>query len=205
MKKTNILILAYLPFFLNDFFNIYVTGYPAWVILDYAVRLAIIIFLFIMLSRGDLTRNDLYLKFPATKDFILWTVGTVAVSMAFLYLTEFVFAPYYPKGSVGSVPIDIDSPLFLFDSTIGLVLVGFSEELVCRSLTFSALKDKLSTPQLYIVSAGLFSLMHWSLSTHTLFDAFIYGLIFVPATLATASIWPAVVTHFLVNFVLYNM
>ena len=103
------------------------------------------------------------------------------------------------------MPIDINSPIFLFDSTVGLVLVGFSEELVCRGLTLSTLKARLSTPALYLTSAILFSLMHWSLSTHTLFDAFIYGLIFVPATLATGSIWPSTITHFLVNYMLYNM
>lgn len=205
MRKTNILILAYLPYYLNDFSNIFVSSYPVWVLIDYAARIGIIAFLFIMLNREHLTRDDLYLKIPATTEFIFWTVGTVAVSMAFLYLTEFVFAPYYPKGAIGSVPIDENSPIFLFDSTIGLILVGFSEELVCRGLTFSVLKEKLSTPMLYISSALLFSLMHWSLSTHTLFDAFIYGLIFVPATLATASIWPATITHLVVNFVLYNM
>jgi hypothetical protein len=205
MKKTNILILAYLPFFLNDFANISISNYPTWALLDYAIRLAIIIFLFVLLNRGTLTKTDLGLKLPAARDLILWTVGTVAVSMAFLYLSEFILAPYYPKGAIGSVPIDVDSPIFLFDSTVGLVLVAFSEELVCRGLTLSTLKDKMSTPALYITSALLFSMMHWSLSTHTLFDAFIYGLIFIPATLATGSIWPATITHFLVNFVLYNM
>ncbi len=205
MKRTTVLILAYLPFYLNDFANIYISNYPAWAILDYAVRIAVIAFVFIMLNRGDLTRIDLGLKFPALTDFLLWTAGTVAVSMAFLFVTEFVLAPYYPKGAIGSVPIDINSPIFLFDSTVGLVLVGFSEELVCRGLTLSTLKARLSTPALYLTSAILFSLMHWSLSTHTLFDAFIYGLIFVPATLATGSIWPSTITHFLVNYMLYNM
>jgi len=37
--------------------------------------------------------------------------------------------------------------------------------------------------------------MHWSLSTHTLFDAFIYGLIFVPAT----------APHLLVNYISYSI
>ena len=125
--------------------------------------------------------------------------------MAYLYLSEFILAPYFPKGSLGSVPFDVDSPLFLFDLTAGLVLVGFSEEIVCRGLTLSTLRDRLSVPALYVVSALLFSLMHWSLSTHTLVDAFVYGLIFVPATLVTGSIWPTTVVHFLVNFVLYTM
>lgn len=205
MKKTHILLLAYLPYYLNDATNIYIGDYTTWALIDYAVRVAILGFLFFMLWRGDLTRDDLYLKLPPIKNFLLWTAGTVAASMAFLYLTEFVFAPYYPKGSIGSVPIDPNSTIFFFDSTIGLVLVALSEEIVCRGLTFSVLRERLSTLMLYVVSAGLFSLMHWSLSTHTLFDAFIYGLIFVPATLATGSIWPAVVTHFVVNFVLYRM
>ncbi|MGL1863603.1 MAG: CPBP family intramembrane metalloprotease [Pseudodesulfovibrio sp.] len=205
MRKSTILILAYLPYYLNDFSNIFVSSYPLWAALDYAVRLAIIAVLFYFLWRGNLTKDDLMLRLPSTTNLILWTTATAALSMAFLCLTEFTLAPYYPKGSIGSAPIDVTSPIFLFDSTVGLILVGFSEEIVCRGLTLSTLKNKLSTPALYIVSAGLFSLMHWSLSTHTLFDAFIYGLIFVPATLATNSIWPATIVHFLVNFVLYNM
>lgn len=205
MRKSTILILAYLPYYLNDFANIFITDYTAWVAIDYACRLLILGLLFFFLWRGSLSRDDLMLRFPALKPFLAWTAGTIAVSMAFLCLTEFVLAPYYPKGSLGGVPIDPDSLLFLFDATVGLILVGFSEEIVCRGLTLSVLKKRLSTPMLYVVSALLFSLMHWSLSTHTLFDAFIYGLIFVPATLATGSIWPATVTHFLVNFVLYNM
>lgn len=205
MRKSTILILAYLPYYLNDIANIYVTSYSLWVGIDYAIRLGILAFLFFMLWRGFVSRDDLGLKLPTATDFIIWTTGTIAVSMAFLYLTEFVLAPYYPKGAIGGVPIDTNSAIFLFDCTVGLVLVGFSEEIVCRGLTLSTLKGRLSTPALYVVSALLFSLMHWSLSTHTLFDAFIYGLIFVPATLATGSIWPATVTHFLVNFVLYSM
>ncbi len=205
MRKSTILLLAYLPYYLNDFANIFVTNYPLWAGIDYACRISIIALLFFFLWQRDLTKGDLMLRLPPVTDFMLWTAGTVVVSMAYLYLSEFMLAPYYPKGSIGSVPIDTSSPIFVFDSTIGLILVGFSEEIVCRGLTLSVLKDKLSKPLLYVVSALLFSLMHWSLSTHTLVDAFVYGLIFVPATLATASIWPATVTHFIVNFVLYNM
>lgn len=205
MRKTHILILAYLPYYLNDAANIWIADYTSWAIIDYAVRLAILGFLLFMLWRGNLTRDDLMLKLPSIKQFAFWTGTTLAASMAFLYLTEFVFAPYYPKGSIGSVPIDTASPMFLFDSTIGLVLVALSEEVVCRGLTLSVLRERVSTPLLYIVSAGLFSFMHWSLSVHTLFDAFVYGVIFVPAALATRSIWPVVVVHFFVNFVLYRM
>ena len=205
MRKTTILLLAYLPYYLNDFANIYVTSYPVWLAIDYGLRLAILGFLFLMLRRGDLSGNDLGLRLPPLTDMVLWTVTTAAVSMVFLWLTEFVLAPYYPKGAVGAVPIDPDSALFLFDCTVGLILVGLSEEIVCRGLTLSVLRERLSTPALYLVSALLFSLMHWSLSAHTLFDAFVYGLIFVPATLATRSIWPATITHFLVNFVLYSL
>ncbi|WP_319470329.1 CPBP family intramembrane glutamic endopeptidase [uncultured Pseudodesulfovibrio sp.] len=205
MRKTTILAIAYLPYYLNDFANILVTGYPAWLAIDYGQRFLILGFLFFMLARGELTKADLGLVPVPVRRFALWTVGTVAASMVYLYLSEFVLAPYFPKGALGGVPIDMDSSLFLLDVTFGLALVGFSEEIVCRGLTLSTLKGKVSTPVLYLVSALLFSLMHWSLSAHTLTDAFIYGLIFVPATLATGSIWPATVTHFLVNFVLYSL
>lgn len=205
MRKTTILILAYLPYYLNDFANILIKDYTAWVAVDYGVRIGILCFLLFVLRRGFVSRDDLMLGLPSTTDFLLWTAGTTAAAMGFLYVTEFVLAPYYPTGSIGGVPLDSDSPLFMFDSTVGLVLVGFSEEIVCRGLTLSVLRNRLSVPALYAVSALLFSLMHWSLSVHTLFDAFVYGLIFVPATLATGSIWPATVVHFFVNFVLYSM
>lgn len=205
MRKTTILILAYLPYYLNDFANILVTDYTAWVAVDYGVRIGILCFLFFVLWRGFVSRDDLMLGLPRLTDFLVWTAGTTVVAMGFLYVTEFVLAPYYPAGSMGGVPLDTDSPLFMFDSTVGLVLVGISEEIVCRGLTLSVLRNRLSIPALYVVSALLFSLMHWSLSVHTLFDAFVYGLVFVPATLATGSIWPATVVHFLVNFVLYSM
>lgn len=205
MRKTTILLLAYLPFFLNDFANIYVTDYTAWVVLDYLVRLAVMGFLLAMLRQGGVRAADLGVSRVTLTDLILWTAGTAACAMAYLGLSELVLAPYFPKGSIGSVPIDPDSPLFRFDATVGLVLVGLSEEMVCRGLTLSVLRERFSTPTAALFSALAFSLMHWSLSVHTLVDAFIYGLIFVPATLATGTIWPAAITHFLVNYVLYSM
>lgn len=205
MRKTTILVLAYLPFYLNDFANIFMEDYAAWVLLDYAMRLAILGFLLVMLRQDRVRVADLGVGGLPLTDLILWTAGTTVVAMTYLWLSEFVLAPYFPEGSFGAVPIDPDSPLFRFDATAGLVLVGLSEEVVCRGLTLSTLRSRLSTPALYVVSALLFSLMHWSLSVHTLTDAFIYGLILVPATLATGTIWPATVVHFLVNFVLYHM
>lgn len=205
MRKSTILILAYIPYYFNDFFNIYVTDYVTWVGLDYLQRLLVLAILYVAWRRGDVNRTDLGLVRPPLGQFLGWTVITVIGAMGYLCLSECLLASCFPKGALGGVPLDTASPVFYFDLTIGLVLVGFSEEIVCRGLTLSVLRRKMPVPALYVFSALLFSFMHWSLSTHTLVDAFVYGLIFVPATLATGSIWPATITHFLVNFVLYTM
>lgn len=205
MSRARILLLAYLPYYLNDFVNIYVADYTVWVILDYVMRLAVIGFLLHMLRRGALTPSALGLTWPPITDLVLWTVLTSVTAMAYLWLSEFVLAPFFPPGALGGVPLDTASPLFRFDATAGLVLVAVSEEMVCRGLTLDVLRARLPVPALYVISALLFSLMHWSLSAHTLADAFVYGLILVPATLATGSIWPSVLVHFLVNFVLYHL
>lgn len=205
MQRPLILLVAYLPYFLNDFSNIWVTSYVWWVGIDYAFRLAVLGFLFIMVRRRDVSLSDLGLTRLPLTDCIIWTVGTLSVAMGYLALSEFVLAPYYPPGALGGVPVDPASTLFFFDLTAGLVLVAVSEEIVCRGLTLSVLRSRLSTPMLAIVSALIFSAMHWSLSTHTLVDALVYGLVFVPATLATGSVWPAIIVHFAVNFVLYTM
>jgi membrane protease YdiL (CAAX protease family) len=205
MSRAAILVIAYLPYYLNDFVNMSVTDYTSWVLIDYAMRLGIIAFLLGMLRRGALDRAALGLGLPPVTDLILWTAVTSAVAMGYLWLSEFVLAPYFPTWALGAVPLDTASPLFRFDATAGLALVAVSEELVCRGLAISVLRPRLSTPALYAASALLFSLMHWSLSAHTLADAFVYGIILTPAVLATGSIWPSVIVHFLINFVLYHM
>jgi membrane protease YdiL (CAAX protease family) len=205
MHPAVILLIAYLPYYLNDFINIHLTNYAAWVLLDSTVRLGIMGFLLVMLGRRRVTRAQLGLTGLPVTDMLLWTVGTGCAAMAYLWLSEFVLAPYFPGGSLGAVPFDTASSLFAFDATAGLVLVAISEEVVCRGLTVSVLRDRLPVPALYLATALLFSLMHWSLSVHTLVDAFIYGLLLMPALLATGSVWPGVVVHFLVNFVLYHL
>ncbi|QJB56140.1 CPBP family intramembrane glutamic endopeptidase [Pseudodesulfovibrio sp. zrk46] len=204
MRITWILVLAYLPYYLNDFANIWVTDYTTWVAIDYGVRLAILGFLLVMWRRGSVSADALMVRLPNVTDGLLWTTGTALAAMVYLWISEFVI-PGWPKGSLGGVPIDPESPLFAFDASVGLVLVGISEEVVCRGLTLTVLLRRWGTTTSAVVSALLFSLMHWSLSVHTLTDAFVYGLLFVPATLVTRSIWPAVVVHFLVNYVLYSL
>ncbi|MDD3313165.1 type II CAAX endopeptidase family protein [Pseudodesulfovibrio sp.] len=200
-----VLFLAYLPYYLNDFVNMTVTDYVAWVWLDYAQRSLAVAVVLYALWRGFISRADAGLVRVPVGPFLAWTVGTAGAAMAYLCLSEFVLAPYFPKGSLGSAPFDPDSPLFRFDLWFGLALVGFSEELVCRGLALTVLRRRFSLPVAAVLSGVLFSLMHWSLSAHTLADAFVYGMIFVPAVLATGSIWPTTVVHFLVNFVLYQM
>ena len=42
MRKTTVLFLAYLPYYLNDFINMYVTDYVTWVGLDYLQRFLVL-------------------------------------------------------------------------------------------------------------------------------------------------------------------
>ncbi|WP_419786215.1 CPBP family intramembrane glutamic endopeptidase [Pseudodesulfovibrio sp.] len=200
-----IFFLAYLPYYTNDLANLWVTDYVAWVWLDYVQRSLAVAVVLVAIKTGYLDRTKVGLKSVGLRSFLVWTVITATVAMAYLWLSEFVLAPYFPKGAIASIPFDPDSPLFLFDLTFGLVLVGFSEELVCRGVALHVLRKRFSLPVACLLSAVLFSLMHWSLSVHTLVDAFVYGLILVPAVVVTGTIWPSVVVHFLVNFVLYQL
>jgi len=200
-----VLFLAYLPYYLNDFVNMWVTDYVTWVWLDYAQRSLAVAVVLYALWRGFISRAEAGLVRTPLRPFLIWTATTAGAAMAYLCLSEFVLAPYFPKGALGAVPFDPDSPLFRFDLYFGLALVGFSEELVCRGLALTVLRRRFSLPTAALLSGVLFSLMHWSLSTHTLVDAFVYGMIFVPAVLATGSLLPTTVVHFLVNFVLYQM
>ena len=202
-KKPKGMIFAFLiiPFLLNDFSNFLFESYPHWVVVDYSLRFLVIGFVFYCIFKGKLEWDDVGLG-PFRKDLVL--ASTLILGMiVFIYsLLSYLNMPAFLDIGLSNIPYDRHSKLFIYDKYFGLVLVAFSEELIARGLALSAFKEMgFSKFQTVLLSAALFSIIHWSLSIQTWIDAFILGALFMITTIATRSIIPSTIIHYLINVI----
>ena len=90
------------------------------------------------------------------------------------------------------------------DITAGLALTAIAEELVFRRLFYNVLRPFFTSSVLFVLaSAVVFGLIHWSGGVANVVSAAIAGVALMALMLRTGSVVPAIVAHYLVNFVLF--
>jgi membrane protease YdiL (CAAX protease family) len=131
---------------------------------------------------------------------VLLTVLSVAMDQYGAPLLERVL----PSLRLAFVPWDPTSPLFVPDCFLGLGLVALLEEAIFRGLALSALRGVLGQgPALYLATAVLFGLIHWSLGLPAVVNAAVIGALFMPVMVRHGTVWPQIGAHFLVDFVFF--
>lgn len=203
--KTTILIIAALPFYLNDFSNIFVKHELLWLSIDYSLKIIPLAFLFYLLKTGDLTKKDLGLITLPPLKFIGWTIGITALGIC---LDEPGFALWnqiLPSMRLGSVPIGADSPLYTLDMTLGLALVAIAEEVIFRGMAFSALKARnFSTAKIFLISGLIFGMIHWSQGPVAIAATAVTGSALMLCMWRTGSIYPTIIAHYVINYLSFS-
>jgi len=200
-----ILALLCLPFYLNDFSDIYVKDWRLWIGIDYiTVKLfpCLVVFGLIHSKRMDL--SELGLTVPSFASFFaVFFIG--ALSGIFIdqngYLVLGNFHGYLP---LSGIP-EIASPLWRWiDLTAGLIMTGICEELVFRGYlrTFLSRYTKCASI-IVLISALAFGLIHWSGGGARVLVAAVIGAVFMILYLRTSSLPAIMAAHFVVNFVDY--
>ena len=99
--------------------------------------------------------------------------------------------------------IALNGGIFIFQSA--------HEELLCRGVAFSSLKDKMGIPMAFAVSTAFFLVPHLSsmqgagaASAVGVLNSVLISAVFLLIMLATDSIWAACGAHFVWNFFLNN-
>lgn len=203
--KTTILIIAALPFYLNDFSNIFVKHELLWLGIDYSLKIIPLAFLFYLLKTGDLTKNDLGLITLSPPRFIGWTIGITTLGLCLDEPGFTLWNKLLPSLKLGSVPIGADSPLYTLDMTVGLTLVAIAEEVIFRALAFSALRGKgLSIPKTFLISALIFGLIHWSQGPTAIVATSITGSALMLCMWRTGSIYPTIIAHYVINYLSFS-
>lgn len=199
------LALLCLPYYFNDFANIYLHDWRLWLSIDYlALKVVPGFYLLWLLRRRYLRAADLGLR---RQSFVSFLVTTVILSLLAVVIDQNAYRwlaalPGYP--SLGSIPL-IDNPFWKwFDLTVGLLAVGFFEEVVFRGYLAHVISRFTTHPAVILpISALAFGLIHWSSGLHAVLVSAGIGTLFMIAYLRTRSLAAPIVAHFVVNFVAY--
>lgn len=200
-NKGMIYTILIIPFILNDFSNIYAASYGQWVLIDYVCRLAALAFLGVTARLGGLTLADLSVSFGGKDRLACWTLFLAAMAFAYCGLSRVFLAPLDAVWKVPGMVYDRQSALLAVDMTFGLALVAVSEEMIFRGLALAALRKPAdNTFAILVASSLVFALIHWSTGFKNIIDCFVYGLLFMVATMRTKSIVPAAIVHFALDY-----
>jgi len=198
-----ILILLCVPFYLNDFSNIYVTDWRLWILIDYtSVKFFPFLVVLWLISTKRMKPSEFGLTTqPAIPFLTVFLIGTLAVTFivqnGYLILNWF---PGYPP--LGEMP-EIKSPLWRWiDLTIGLLMVGIFEELVFRGYLYTFITRYTHRSWMIIgVSAIAFGFIHWSGGLHMVMLTAAAGAVFMLLYLQTRSLPAIMLAHFAVDFI----
>jgi hypothetical protein len=198
-----ILILLVLPFYLNDFADIYVKDWRQWLWIDYlAVKLFPVLVIVWLLLSGKMRAPAFGLTpQPALSFLAVFLIGTLAG----LFLDQNGYAllngfPGYQP--LGAMP-EIKSPLWKgVDLTAGLLLVGIMEEVIFRGYLHTVLSRYTRNSLVIIaVSAVAFGCIHWSGGFHRILVTGVIGAVFMVLYLRTRSLPAIILAHFAINFI----
>ncbi len=204
-NKSRFLLIAALPFYLNDFSNMYVKEELLWLTIDYCLKLLPLLYLFLLLRKGTLSKADLGLVPLSPKQFISWTSGMTALGLCLDEPGFALWSKLLPAFRLGSIPIGTDSSLYMLDMTVGLALVAAAEEIIFRGLAFSAFKERgYPEIRLFIVSAIIFGLIHWSQGPAAIVATAVTGSGLMLCMWRTGSVYPSIIAHFVINYLSFS-
>jgi len=202
-RAVTVLILLCLPFYLNDFADIFVTDWRPWLAIDYiAAKLVPLLVIWWLIGTKKMDRAAFGLRIAGGPSF--WVVFLTA-SLVGIFLDQNGYwlagwLPGYP--ALGRMPEILDPLWRRIDLTVGLLLVGVCEEAVFRGYLGQFLARYTRSAWMIIgISALAFGLIHWSGGLHKIIVTAVIGAVFMAFYLRTRSLPALILAHFAVNLV----
>ena len=195
------------PFFLNDFSNIFISGYKTWLAIDYIfVKFLPTVLIVYLLQTKKLHLDDLGLKMPTLPQLVGWTVLMAVIGIALDQVGWRFFEKVLPDTRLGGMPWIPVPWVGKFDLFFGLLCTGILEEgIIFRGLAFTYFrKSSRSTAFVFVATALVFGLVHWSLGIHAILNTAIVGAVFMVVMWRTGSVVPTIIAHFFVNYVAFS-
>jgi uncharacterized protein len=225
--------LLLLPFFLNDFSNIFVRHFETWLVIDYvSVKLIPMLLLGYVLYQKKMSLYILGIRKISFSEFLYWTTFVTICVLAVDQVLRQVLVWFVPPiCNFGTIPWDASSKWARFDEWVGLGFVGILEEVIFRGVVFALFApewlknrffmehngnvkhaDVFKKPKywkrelFFFLALGtlLFSGIHWSLGAVNWIITGLAHLVFMLTYLKSKSLWPGIFGHFFVNYVWFS-
>ncbi len=185
------------PYFFNKLIYIEVPGYPVFVFTDYACRIFSLALLYLLL-RCEPPSLPISWRFdvPSTKELLTAVIGTITLIGANVVSATFIRYLNAHGWPATSFPLPTNAALQYFDGTVGMVLVGLSEEVVFRFYLINLLLLRgLPTTTAIIVSTLIFGGSHWSYGGGIVVFATFAGLVLSMIFLSKRNLIVPVIAH----------
>jgi membrane protease YdiL (CAAX protease family) len=185
------------PYFFNKLIYIYFPGYPVFVATDYVCRTFSLAFLYLLLrSKPTSLPIPWRLAVPSTKELLVALMGTIIlIGSNVVGMTAIRYLNTH-SWLLTRFPLPTNSLLQYFDSTVGMVLVGLSEEAVFRFYLINLLLLRGMSPTMAIVlSTLIFGGIHWSYGAGALVFATLAGLILSIIFTSTRNLIAPIIAH----------
>jgi len=202
-RYIGVLILLTVPFYLNDFANIFVKDWRLWILIDYTtVKIFIFFIVFWLICGKKMQPSEFGLTVQQAFPFmIVFLIGTLVGT--FIDQNGYMIIDRLPGYSPLKGMPEFGNPLWKWiDLTAGLLMVGISEELVFRGYLKTFL-SRYTQNSVFIVgiSAVAFGFIHWSGGFHQVIVTSAIGAVFMILYLRTHSLPAIMLAHFAVNFI----
>jgi CAAX protease family protein len=205
-REILIVTVLTLPFLLNDFANIFVKDYRLWLAIDYIATKAFPLALISYLLRARrMSFADIGVRPVSIGAFVGWTLALTLLGLLLDQFGSRFFAALLPNTRLGRIPAITNPVIEQFDLCFGLAFVGVVEEIIFRGFYFTVLKRHLpSLIAVFMISSFVFGLIHWSLGLSAIVHTGLIGAVFMTVMWKTGSVLPAIVAHFLVDYVAFS-
>lgn len=197
-------IIGTFLFMINDITFFFIIDPFAWILTDYAFRILVLLALAAPILKKETDLRSLGFKRLDFAPLVLWTlVLTLLNAFPITYLMD-ILRNTYPGQSLIHFPEINNKFLKYFDLSFGLILVAFSEEVLFRGYYVVLLKKYLkSNAAVMIISSVCFGLIHWGLGWIDVIETSSWGLIVIYSVYRSGSIYPAILSHFFINFIFF--
>ncbi|WP_119391938.1 CPBP family intramembrane glutamic endopeptidase [Taklimakanibacter lacteus] len=136
------------------------------------------------------------LSVPSAKELLTALVGTIILISANVVGGTFLQYLNAHSWQVTSFPSPTNSALHYFDSTVGMVFVGLSEEIVFRFYLINLLLLRGVSPAMTVIGSTLiFAGVHWSYGAGAAVFAMLAGLVLSTIYLSARNLIVPIIAH----------
>lgn len=205
-NRENLLLwVALAVFYLNDFLYLFYSSPTVFYLSDYLLKGMLFIGIIAIFRRNN--ENIRYLQVPkkSIPAIILWTVALLVIGIFIDQIAWRYLSKLLPQFNWQLHFHSISNPFYkIFDLTIGIFLVAFTEEYIFRYLIVKKLRQNFSVVVASILSLVIFGFAHWSFGLTAIVSTMLWAVLPLISVLRLNSLVPAIIAHYLTNVISFS-